>query len=125
MTEITCYFGADLPKKLPKLWELMVGQLTQSIDPEKFVANEWVNKDSEAEQLVWALQVLEVTALCVHESLQDMLMDLSLERLCVLLSHPYQAVRHLASRCLAVFAKMNSVKVMELIVIKVGTLYLQ
>lgn len=97
----------------------MVGQLTCTVHPERFVAGEWLNRDSEAEQLVWALQVLEVTAPCVHHSLQEELMDLSLLRLCVLLSHPYRAVRHLASRCLAVFAKMNSVKVMELVVVKV------
>lgn len=43
-------------------------------------------------------------------------MDICLIRLCVLLSHPYKAVRHLASRCLATFAKLESVRVMELIV---------
>lgn len=105
---------------LPKLWELMVGQLTQTVHPESFTPGEWINKDNEAEQLVWALQVLEVTAPCVHESLKDELMNLSLLRLCVLLSHPYRAVRHLASRCLAVLAKMDSVKVMELVVSKVS-----
>ncbi|KAJ8949069.1 hypothetical protein NQ318_016971 [Aromia moschata] len=113
---ITRHFGAELPSKAPKLWEFMVGQLTATVDPYNFNANALYNRDSEAEQLVWALQVLEVTSPSLHKSLLPDVMNRSLVRLCVLLSHPYRAVRHLASRCLAVFAKLDSVKVMELVV---------
>ncbi|XP_066254641.1 TATA-binding protein-associated factor 172 [Euwallacea similis] len=117
LTEITLYFSAELPQKIPKLWDLIVGQLVNAVDLSHFAPV--CGKDSEAEQLVWDLQVLEVTTLSVHEKLLPELMDKTLERLCVLLAHPYRAVRHLSARCLAVFAKADSVKVMELIVSKV------
>lgn len=117
LTEIARYFGADLPNKLPKLWGLIMGQLVNKVDPNNFVPV--YGNDQEAEQLVWDLQVLEVSTASLHESLLPELMDNSLSRLCVLLSHPYRAARHLAARCLAVFAKLNSVKVMELVVSKV------
>lgn len=119
LTEITKFFGVNLPEKLPKLWELMIGQLVKNVDPENFLPATLHNKDKEAEELVWTLQVLEVASPCVHDSLKKQLMDLSLQRLCVLLTHPYRAVRHMAARCLAVFAKINSVVVMELVVNKV------
>lgn len=119
LTEIVRYFGADLPTLLPKMWELMVGQLTEAVDPGNFVPQNWFNKCSEAEQLVWALQVLEVTSPSVHPSLRLTLMEISLPRLCVLLAHPFRAVRHLASRCLAALANLDSVPVMELIVSRV------
>lgn len=118
LTEIILYFGAELPQKLPKLWELIVGQLAKTVDLVNFAPA--CGKDKEAEQLVWDLQVLEVAAPSVHEKLLPELIDSTLERLCVLLSHPYRAVRHLSSRCLAVFANIDSVKVMELVVSKVS-----
>lgn len=120
LTEIILYFGAELPQKLPKLWELIVGQLAKTVDLVNFAPAS--GKDKEAEQLVWDLQVLEVAAPSVHEQLLPELIDSTLERLCVLLSHPYRAVRHLSSRCLAVFANIDSVKVMELVVSKVSFL---
>lgn len=119
LMEIVGYFKADLPEKLPKIWELMVGQLMETVDVEKFDPGSFGGKDDLAEQLVWALQVLEVASPSVHKDLQALLMEKVLERLCLLLSHPYRGVRHLASRCLAVFAKINSVSVMELVVDKV------
>lgn len=116
LTEITSFFREELPEKIPKLWELMVGQLLETIDPDNFDAKSWYDKDDESEKLVWALQVLEVTSSSLHPSLRPDLMEKSLRRLCVLLSHPYRAVRHLASRCLAIFAKLDSVRVMEMVV---------
>ncbi|EFA08205.1 TATA-binding protein-associated factor 172-like Protein [Tribolium castaneum] len=116
LVAVTSYFGEELPEKIPKLWELMVGQLCETIDPQNFDAKSWYEKDDESERLVWALQVLEVTSSSLHASLRPLLMEKTLKRLCVLLSHPYRAVRHLASRCLAVFAKLDSVRVMEVIV---------
>lgn len=63
--------------------------------------------------------MLEIASPHVHETLKQQLMDLSLQRLCLLLSHPYRAVRHMSARCLAVFARLDSVLVMELVVGKV------
>ncbi|KAL3274370.1 hypothetical protein HHI36_015768 [Cryptolaemus montrouzieri] len=119
LTAITSYFGEDLPEKLPKLWELIIGQLVEKVNPATFEPNSCYDQDDEAEKLVFSLQVLEVTSPSVHRSLLPDLMNKSLERLCLLLSHPYRSVRHLAARCLATFAALNSVPVMELIVSKV------
>ncbi|CAG9863360.1 unnamed protein product [Phyllotreta striolata] len=110
------HFGENLPDHLPKLWEFIIGHLNETVDPFNFIASDMLNKDDKAEELLWALQVLEVTTSSLHKSLLPKVMQVSLIRLCVLLSHPYKAVRHLASRCLGVFAKLDSVKVMEMIV---------
>lgn len=120
-TEIVSYFGSELPTKLPKMWSLMVGQLTTAVDPLNFNAEALLNRDDHAELLLWTLQVLEVCAPYIHEDLKGNLFETCLKRFCVLLSHPYKAIRHLSSRCLAVFAKIDSVPVMELIVSKVST----
>lgn len=80
----------------------------------------WLNKDTAAEELVWILQILEVTAPHLHQSLLPNLLQASLPRLTVLLSHPYCAVRHMAARCLAVHAKIDSVPLMERVVKEVS-----
>ncbi|XP_060522113.1 TATA-binding protein-associated factor 172 [Cylas formicarius] len=117
LTEIASFFGPDLPSKLPKLWELTIGQLEETVDLATYLPS--YDDDDRAERLVWALQVLEVTAPSLHDSLRPELMAKTLNRLSVLLSHPYRAVRHLASRCLAVLAKLDSVQVMEVVVNRV------
>ncbi|XP_045477599.1 TATA-binding protein-associated factor 172 isoform X2 [Harmonia axyridis] len=119
LTAIASHFGKDLPEKLPKFWEFAIGDLVNRIDPSIFDPKTAYEKDGEAEKLVETLQVLEVTTTSFHPDLFPDLMSKSLDRLCLLLSHPYTAVRHLASRCLAIFAKIDSVKVMEMIVEKV------
>lgn len=51
------HFGENLPANLPKLWEYMIGQLTDSVDPFNFNSSDLLNKDDKAEELLWALQV--------------------------------------------------------------------
>ncbi|CAH0564280.1 unnamed protein product [Brassicogethes aeneus] len=119
LTEITEYFGADLPRNIPKLWEIMVGQLVEGVKLGNFDPRELHDKDADAEALVWSLQVLEVVSTSLHESLLPDIMEKMLIRLCMLLSHPYSAVRHLTARCLASFSKLDSVKVMEFVVTQV------
>ncbi|XP_074027518.1 histone acetyltransferase 1 isoform X2 [Leptinotarsa decemlineata] len=116
LTAIVEHFGENVPTSAPKIWEFMIGQLTEAIDPFNFNTASFLGKDAEAEKLLWALQVLEVTCTSLHKSLLPDVMSKCLTRFCVLLSHPYRAVRHLASRCLATFAKLDSVKVIELVV---------
>lgn len=99
--------------------KFLQGDLEKTIDPSTFDPKAAYDKHEEAEKLVGSLQVLEVTTPSIHPNILPDLMTKSLERLCLLLSHPYKAVRHLASRCLATFAKLNSVKVMEMVVEKV------
>lgn len=119
LTKIVEHFGSELQVLLPKMWDLIVGQLTKTINPDNFVANNCLHKCDEAEQIVWSLQVLEITSLFVHPSLRPHIMEICLPRLCVLLSHPFRAVRHLTSRCFAELAKLDSVTVMEFVVGKV------
>lgn len=119
LIELTKHFTKDLPARLPKMWDLMVGQLIQMVDPDSFRPATCLNRDKESEQIVWALQVLEVTSQSAHGSLLPGLMSAALPRCCILLSHPYRQVRHLASRCLAAFAKLNSVSTMEQVVVNV------
>jgi hypothetical protein len=39
LTAISLYFGRDLPQKLPKLWEIMIDHLKDTIDLTTF--GEW------------------------------------------------------------------------------------
>lgn len=55
---ITKHFGEQLPSRAPKLWDYIIGNLSVSIDPYNFSPNSFINKDEEAEKLVWSLQVM-------------------------------------------------------------------
>ncbi|CAH1116110.1 unnamed protein product [Phaedon cochleariae] len=116
LVAVARHFGRSLPASMPKLWEEMAGRLVEAVDPLAFDPAAAVGKDAEAERIVWALQVLEVTSSDLHASLLPDLMTQCLGRLCVLLSHPYRAVRHLAARCLAALARLDSVRAMEMLV---------
>jgi hypothetical protein len=36
LTAISLYFGRDMPQKLPKLWEIMIGYLKDTVDLNTF-----------------------------------------------------------------------------------------
>jgi len=36
LTAISLYFGRDIPQKLPKLWEIMIGYLKDTVDLNTF-----------------------------------------------------------------------------------------
>jgi Domain of unknown function (DUF3535). len=36
LTAISIYFGRDMPQKLPKLWEIMIGYLKDTVDLNTF-----------------------------------------------------------------------------------------
>lgn len=57
LVEIVRFFGEELAEKLPKLWDLMVGQLEATINADCFEPQGWYERDEESEKLVWALQV--------------------------------------------------------------------
>ena len=73
---------------------------------------------SKAENLVQCLQILEVLGSSSHESLHQQLLEL-LPTLCNLLEHPFRAVRHMASRCLAALGTIDSDQVLTVLVEKV------
>ncbi|KAG8234703.1 hypothetical protein J437_LFUL014319, partial [Ladona fulva] len=121
LTSITSHFETTLPEKLPKLWNIMVEQIKDSV---KMSGNEpvWPSPslatDSAAVELISNLQVLETCAPSVHPQLCSKLLEV-LPQLCLLLQHPYRAVRHMASRCIGVFGCLAPGKVISTVVQKV------
>lgn len=106
LTAIATLFGDQLPTRLPHLWELILPSILR--EEEKITARE--NTRDEVNQLIFGLQVLEVMV----PSLDKALLPPALERLsclCKLLAHPYKAVRHMAARCIAVLAALDTEKV--------------
>lgn len=73
------------------------------------------NNNSAAEELVSRLQVLEVVSSALHHSLLPKVMP-AVEQLCKLLCHPYKAVRHLAARCMATLAALDTATVMTSVI---------
>jgi len=67
-------------------------------------------QEEEGNQLIFGLQVLEIMAPSLDKSLLPPVLEV-LPRLCNLLAHPYKAVRHMASRCIATLATLNTEKV--------------
>ncbi|XP_060811361.1 TATA-binding protein-associated factor 172 isoform X2 [Bombus pascuorum] len=106
LTAIATLFGAQLPTRLPHLWELILPNVLQEKD--KIGSRE--NIEEEVNQLIFGLQVLEVMAPSLHKALLPPVLE-CLSFLCELLAHPYKAVRHMASRCIAVLATLDTEKI--------------
>ncbi|PNF40724.1 hypothetical protein B7P43_G00685 [Cryptotermes secundus] len=97
----------------------MIDHLKNTVDLAAFDAPALINSDAAAEDLVSSLQVLEVTCPAIHPEILPQVLEDSLPRLCLLLTHPYRAVRHMAARCMGTLACLSSVPVMTHIVDKV------
>lgn len=69
--------------------------------------------EEEGNELIFGLQVLEAIAPSLNKSILPPALD-RLPHLCNLLAHPYKAVRHMAARCVATLAKLNTEKVIFL-----------
>lgn len=76
----------------------------------KDATNQDNTQEEEGNQLIFGLQVLEIMAPSLAKSLLPPALE-CLPRLCSLLAHPYKAVRHMASRCIATLATLNTEKV--------------
>ncbi|CAL8122887.1 unnamed protein product [Orchesella dallaii] len=111
LTRIVRYFGANVPKQVARLWELTFGVLDQSAT---------LNESSKQalKPIIDALQVLEIISPYFHADLFPTI-ESQIERMCGLLSHNIRAVRHMASRCLSVWADIMAEKVMPIIAKKV------
>ncbi|KAF4522501.1 hypothetical protein B566_EDAN002586 [Ephemera danica] len=108
------HFGAQLPEKLPRLWESLLTPLNeQAPTPEEGEAGRVA-----AESLVAGLQVLEVVLPSLHSELQPQI-EASLPRLCSLLEHEYRAVRHMGARVLGALSRRSSVAVVAALVERV------
>lgn len=117
LTAIADLFGASLATRLPHLWDLMLPsflldetkiavQLTRGNKSNAGGAAE----EEEVNQLIFGLQVLETMAPSLDRELLPPALE-SLPPLCKLLAHPYKAVRHMAARCIAVLASLDTEKV--------------
>lgn len=100
-------FGAQLLARLPQLWDLMLPSALK--DTKTDVMQDNIQKE-EGNQLIFGLQVLEIMAPNLDKSLLPPAIE-CLPRLCNLLMHPYKAVRHMASRCIATIAMLNTEEV--------------
>nr|CAD7432737.1 unnamed protein product [Timema monikensis] len=69
LTAITAHFASNLHRRLPKLWEVMIVQLSETVDFATFDPSLLVNNDQGAEDLVSSLQVLEATCPALHSDL--------------------------------------------------------
>lgn len=107
---VATLFGAQLPTRLPHLWELILPNILREKD--KIIDRE--NVQEEVNQLIFGLQVLEVMAPSLDKALLPPVLE-CISYLCKLLAHPYKAVRHMASRCIAVLAALDTKKVIPLI----------
>ncbi|XP_029035217.1 TATA-binding protein-associated factor 172 [Osmia bicornis bicornis] len=106
LTAIATLFGVQLPTRLPHLWELILPSILREED--KITGGK--NTQEEVNQLIFALQVLEIMAPSLDKALLPPALE-CLSCLCKLLAHPYKAVRHMASRCIAVLATLDTEKV--------------
>lgn len=93
-----------MPVRLPQLWDLILPSILKDAN--------WQDKvqEEEGNQLIFGLQVLEIMAPSLDKSLLPPVLE-CLPRLCILLAHPYKAVRHMTSRCIATLASLNAEKV--------------
>ncbi|XP_012144007.1 histone acetyltransferase 1 isoform X2 [Megachile rotundata] len=105
LTAIATLFGAQLPTRLPHLWELILPSILREED--KIIGRE--NTQEGVNQLIFGLQVLEIMAPSLDKALLPPALE-CLSCLCKLLAHPYKAVRHMASRCIAVLATLDTEK---------------
>nr|XP_012231166.1 PREDICTED: TATA-binding protein-associated factor 172 [Linepithema humile] len=105
LTAIATLLGAQLPVRLPQLWDLILPSILKDAN--------WQDKvqEEEGNQLIFGLQVLEIMAPSLDKSLLPPVLE-CLPRLCILLAHPYKAVRHMTSRCIATLASLNTEKTM-------------
>lgn len=97
-------FDAQLPDRLPQLWDLILPSALKNATKQDTIQEE------EGNQLIFGLQVLEIMTPSLAKSLLPPALK-CLPRLCNLLAHPYKAVRHMASRCIATLATLNTEKV--------------
>ncbi|KAI5723904.1 hypothetical protein M8J76_012544 [Diaphorina citri] len=115
---IVKHFGESLPDNLPKLWDMMTSQLINTVNPDSFDSSVLVGDDEAARSLVSCLQVFEVIAPSLHPTLLNSLLSLQ-SRLCLLLTHPYRAVRHMGARCLSILATLQPNAVMSTVLSQV------
>lgn len=112
---ITKRFGQNLPAAVPTLWQAVVGDLLEKVNPGTIWTNNMEYKTNDIEHLIGILQVLEITCPSIDKSLLPQIFQ-CLNHLVCLLSHPFSAIRHMASRCLAQLASIEPNIVMDVVI---------
>lgn len=69
----------------------------------------------ETTNILISLQLIEVASPHLHKDLHKELFA-SLTKLCLLIQHPLKSIRHMAARCLATFASIDSQSVMVFVI---------
>lgn len=115
----TEHFGASLPNRLPSLWEATMEPLLRRANM-VFSGGGTHNGEAVAEEqeLTTSLQALEVIGPHLHAGLYSKL-EATLPPLCAALDHASPVVRHQASRCFGMMARIRTVPTMAVIVDKV------
>ncbi|CAH1273032.1 BTAF1 [Branchiostoma lanceolatum] len=108
LTQIARHFSSGLTTALPTLWDATVGALS-SVNPPPDADSA---HDGPAQDLVNALQVVEVMGPALHQQLHTQLVQV-LPQLCTCLHHPYTAVRHMAARVLGMLSTVVTVETMN------------
>lgn len=107
LVEIVRFFGDSISSRIPQLWNHF------TVD----VKGRVIDKAEDAQAVVQALQVIEVTAKYLHSSLQSHLCDL-LPNLCLFAESVFPEVRHLTARCFAALSQVITFDAMTCIVDK-------
>ena len=105
LIEIVRFFGESLPSQIPQLWNYFAAD----------VRARQIESVEDAQVVVQALQVIEITAKFLHVSLKSHLCDL-LPNLCLFAESAFPEVRHLTSRCLAALSQIITTEVMNCVV---------
>ncbi|EGI64590.1 TATA-binding protein-associated factor 172, partial [Acromyrmex echinatior] len=105
LTAIATLFGAQLPDRLPQLWNLILPNTLKDETKQDNI------QEDEGNLLIVGLQVLEIMAPSLDKSLLPPVLEV-LPRLCSLLTHSYKTVRHMTSRCIAILATLDTEKTM-------------
>ncbi|KAK3864165.1 hypothetical protein Pcinc_030121 [Petrolisthes cinctipes] len=103
LKNVVCYFGCDLPHKIPQLWSMILDPFSSATSTSQ--------TPEEAQEAVNWLQLLEVVIPSLHTNLVSQLES----KLCTLenwLYHPYTAVRHMATRVMGALACVLTVPTM-------------
>lgn len=118
------FFGESLPGRVPTIWEIIFDNVLK-VNHEHIerMKGEPIDYDN-ANNIMTALQVMEIAAPCFHEGLIGHLVK-SLPQLCLLAQHPLKAIRYMAARCLATLATINTQSVMTTVIDKVMPLLSQ
>ncbi|XP_061399737.1 TATA-binding protein-associated factor 172 [Musca vetustissima] len=111
------HFGNKLMQKLPIFEQLIFTRIQQFMTafPEMNLLNNCIIDVAQTNDLMTALQLLEVAAPHVHSDLHDKLFEL-LGALGKLIGHPLKAIRHMSARCVATLASLDPCRVMDFVV---------